>query len=192
MKLPIDTNDERGQVGIGTLIIFIAMVLVAAVAAGVLVNTSGMLQQTASSTGEDAQAQVTNQVSVVNAVGQTNNDSEVSEVTFTLAKSAGSDPIDLEETSIQYVSADNNEMLSSASAVVSLTDLSDTEVSGSDAILRESGDRLQITLTLDGSTLNELQEGDEATVHFVDQSGAKTTYRIDAPDTLFAQENVEV
>ena len=62
--------DNRGQVGIGTLIVFIAMVLVAAIAAGVLVNTADMLQESAEQTGEDSQAQVSDRLRVVDAYGE--------------------------------------------------------------------------------------------------------------------------
>ena len=106
------TNDDndRGQVGIGTLIVFIAMVLVAAIAAGVLINTAGFLQSSAEESGEQSSAQVTNRLQVVNAVGEdiTTEEagSEVTTVELTVKKAPGADNVDLTTTTAQWVSSD--------------------------------------------------------------------------------------
>jgi flagellin FlaB len=100
---------DRGQVGIGTLIVFIAMVLVAAIAAGVLINTAGFLQTQASDTGQESTQQVADALTVQTAVGTVNgsatlDNNSIKEIRLGVQPAAGADDINLAGVTMQYVS----------------------------------------------------------------------------------------
>ena len=62
-------NNDSGDIGVGTLIIFISMVLVAAVAAAVLIYTTGALQQKATKTSKEAAQQISSNIIVEQVLG---------------------------------------------------------------------------------------------------------------------------
>jgi archaeal flagellin FlaB len=84
---------KKAEMGMGTLIIFIAMILVAAVAASVLITTTGSLQNKALDTGRSTTQEVGTSIQVIELYGEDGSDTNLEDFYMTLKLSAGSDPI---------------------------------------------------------------------------------------------------
>jgi archaeal flagellin FlaB len=177
---------DRGQVGIGTLIIFIALVLVAAVAAGVLINTAGFLQSSAESTGSEAQSQVSNQIDVISATGEVDeNEDLVDKVNLVVKKSPGSDPIDLESATIQYTSSGQDVTLVYDSDAGEDNFETDSISGDDDTVLSGTSDRIGVTVDVSDIEDDGGLAGDQgATLRIVDESGATTVYGVNVPSPL--------
>jgi len=89
-------ENNQALVGIGTLIIFIAMILIAAVAATVLINTAEELQARAKTVGTQTIREVSAGIAVDSVTGYTNVDKTYVEyLALTIRPRAGSKDIDL-------------------------------------------------------------------------------------------------
>ncbi|MFW6450163.1 MAG: archaellin/type IV pilin N-terminal domain-containing protein [Nanoarchaeota archaeon] len=88
---------RKAEMGVGTLIVFIAMLLVAAVAAGVLIQTVSSLQETSLSTGEEAESQISTNAEVIEVSATDGRNGNLTDFYQRLKLSPGSDPIKLDE-----------------------------------------------------------------------------------------------
>jgi len=88
--------NDSAIVGIGTLIVFIAMILVAAVAASVLIQTSETLQQRAQNVGTNTIREVSAGLVIDDIIGYTNlNKTRITHMALSIRPRAGSKDIDL-------------------------------------------------------------------------------------------------
>ncbi len=93
---------DVGAIGIGAMIVFIAMVLVAGIAASVLIQTSGKLEMQAMTTGEETIAEVSTGLAVFDVAGYASAvTANLSKVAITVRPRAGSAEIDLQTTFIE-------------------------------------------------------------------------------------------
>jgi flagellin FlaB len=83
-----ENNDELAAIGIGAMIVFIALILVAAVAAAVIIQTAEKLQQNAQATGDDTQEQMSTKVVLLSVVVK-----DVNTLFATFELAPGSEPI---------------------------------------------------------------------------------------------------
>ena len=94
---------RKADMGIGTLIIFIAMILVAAIAAGVLIQTATSLQNRALLTGERSQSQVSTSIRPIVVYAEDGSSgNNVDDYFATLKLAPGSDAIKLEDLLVEF------------------------------------------------------------------------------------------
>jgi len=121
-------DDVKAVVGIGTLIVFIAMILIAAVASSVLITTSEELQARAKTVGTQTIREVSAGISVESVTGYTNAaKTHIEYLACTIRPRAGSKDIDLSLCTLSVL-YDNLTILTLNEALVNSVNTDNTSV----------------------------------------------------------------
>ncbi|RJU96137.1 MAG: hypothetical protein DWC00_03805 [Candidatus Poseidoniales archaeon] len=101
-------QDELAAIGIGAMIVFIALILVAAVAAAVIIQTAEKLQQNAQASGDDTQEQMSTKITLINIIIEATATAPANHdlfVTFELAP--GSEPTQSDDVGYTVICLDD-------------------------------------------------------------------------------------
>jgi flagellin FlaB len=184
-------SNKKGAEGIGTLIIFIAMILVAAVAAGVLIQTASSLQSKSLDVGRQTQERLTTDIEVIQLYasdasdGAINNGTDV--VTFVLRLGSGSTAIKLTDLLIRFDAPEGSQSLiyldnlTSGNAVNYGVDFKIEGSNHNDGYLN-SGDLAEIKFIYNVS--NPIVEGETATLRLISKNGAVKPIQITTPSAM--------
>ncbi len=174
------------------MIVFIATVLVAAIAAGVLISTSSDLQEKSSRTGSEATEQVASNLQVQSVVGKrtaTTDDIEDLEIYVTLAP--GATEVDLAQLEIQL--SDGTQMVSlSHAAATSATEFAEGEIRDADGSfttgtnpVMTAGDLIRIDIDAETAltTNGDIAERTDISIKLIPEVGSPVDIGFTTPNS---------
>jgi flagellin FlaB len=184
----VDSNmNNKAEMGVGTLIIFISLLLVAAVAAGVLIQTSGSLQQRALSTGSQATSQISTNALTLEVSGTDGLNGQVDNFTQLMRLAPGSDPIKLDQVTLSLASKNTSQSFQYVNASVGST----TEFSVN---YLQQGDSYQEGVLVRGDVIEinyvgvrQFSSGENLRVNFIPKIGTATLTQFSIPDVVSTQ-----
>jgi flagellin FlaB len=190
---------NRGQVGIGTIIVLVAALLVAITTVGVFFEVAGSLQSDTAATSEGAADRFTGRLEVI-AVTGTVQDGAVEVVNVTVGQASATGATDLRAATVQWVGPAGAPTLVWAGRTdgpgFGITAVRDAD--GSGLVLNDDRDRAVLTIdpgtginattTVDGETVDieetgpALEPREQVTVDIT--TDTTTSYRIQVPVSL--------
>jgi archaellin len=178
---------RRAEMGVGTLIIFIALLLVAAVAAGVLIQTAGSLQQRALSTGTQATSQISTNAQVIE-VSAEDGTTSLDNFSVIMKLAPGSDPIELDAVTISFNLNNATQTLNADTA----TFYGNTTVFGVEYLQQGTNYQSGVLVRGDIVRLNfvpvrAVSSGEDVRINFIPKTGTATMTTFTVPDVISTQ-----
>jgi len=178
-------KNKKAEMGVGVLIVFIAMLLVAAIAAGVLITTVTSLQQKALTTGQETKAEISTHASFVEVSGTDAQDGDIENISVLMRLSAGSDPISFNETLMTVSLNDNTGNLRYSTTATATAFTVTYHVNGTehrDGFLVR-GDLVQ----LDFLPPRDIVEDESVRITFIPKIGTQSVVEFRSPSVLSRQ-----
>ena len=177
--------DNKAQVGIGTLIIFIAMILVAAIGASVIVQTSAKMQQQAMVTGEQTIKEISTKLKVMSVVGFSNTTNKITKLIVVVQLASGSGEVGLEDITLTYQSKDiyitGIKYNSSAEDNNSIPDFYKRVIKGDNDDFLEAGEIVELHFWIEDSQHHPLDPDTRFELILIPRYGTQSIIRATTP-----------
>ena len=93
----VERNREEGSIGIGAMIVFIALILVAAVASTIIIKTAEELQQNAESTSDDTRKEISGKVNIIQIIVNGTGANDLDSLIVTAKIASGSTDVQVQD-----------------------------------------------------------------------------------------------
>lgn len=195
-------GNKKGAIGIGTLIVFIALVLVAAIAASVIISTSFNLRDQAIATSEAARQEVTGPVKILNFYGNRSSSANagIQTLVFHVTIFNGAQGINMSQMRINYIDAQTSFIFTmypcaNAGQAAGGPNFNATEIPtaggngwdpATNLCFLDSGNILEIVIPVTTANPSGLLPGTETQIAFLPGSGPAVTKTFTTPSSYDA------
>jgi archaellin len=175
------------------------LVLVAAIAAGVLINTADLLQGQAQETGEESTDQVSNNLNVESVTGLNGGSGDINTLEFVTTLGPGADAIDISQLELQVLTSSQSTTLTFGNGVTTPATGTDKlftaeDLGGNSVSTLSSGERVKLIVALDADpgagAVGTLSSGSTAQVTLTTADGTQKTEQVEIPDIINAPEDL--